>query len=167
MSEKEDIFSSNVKYKGLFTYKDFYVFCYKWLSEETNLNVAETKYSEKISGDTKEVDIEWDGTRKVTDYFKFQVKAVFKITQLKDVEIAKDGIKMKTNQGDVSLKLKGTLIRDYDGKFERNGFQKFIRSIYEKYVIPGRIEQFEDKLIGDCDEFLLQVKAYLDLEGKR
>ena len=42
-----------------------------------------------------------------------------------------------------------------------------MRGVYEKWVIPSRIEQFEEKLISDCDEFLSQAKAYLDLEGKR
>ncbi len=67
----------------------------------------------------------------------------------------------------METKVTGVLIRDYDGKFETGAFKKFLRSIYEKWVIKARIEQFEMKLIGDCDEFLSQAKAYLDLAGKR
>ena len=74
---------------------------------------------------------------------------------------------MKSNKGGVEIKIKGDLIRDYQGKFEINAFQKFLRSIYEKWVIPSRIEEYEGKLAGDCDEFLAQAKAYLDLEGKK
>ena len=55
----------------------------------------------------------------------------------------------------------------YEGKFEKGAFRKFLRSIYEKWVIPARIEQYEEKLIGDCDEYLAQAKAFLALEGKR
>ena len=167
MAEKDQIFSSKMKYDGIHSFKDFYRFCYDWLKEETGLDVAETKYVEKLKGDSKDIDIEWIGTRKVTDYFKFQIKAVFRILGLKDVETTQGGAKIKTNQGSVEIKLTGTLIRDYDSKFEVTAHKKFLRSIYEKWVIPSRIEQFEDKLISDCDEFLSQSKAYLDLEGKR
>ena len=167
MAEKDQIFSSKMKYEGIVSFKDFYRFCYDWLKEETALDVAEEKYVEKLKGDSKDIDIEWIGTRKVTDYFKFHVKVAFRILGLKDIETTQAGAKIKINQGSVEIKLTGTLIRDYEGKFEVTAHKKFLRSIYEKWVIASRIEQFEDKLISDCDEFLSQSKAYLDLEGKR
>jgi len=86
---------------------------------------------------------------------------------LQEVEITEAGKKIKTNKGVIELKVKGELVRDYDGKFEKTAFNKFLRSIYEKWVIKSRIDQYEDKLIGDCDEFLAQAKAFLDLEGKK
>jgi hypothetical protein len=138
-----------------------------WLNEEKGFDLAETAYKEKIKGDSKEVEIEWKGNSKVTDYFKFEIKVEFRILGLTDVELVKDGQKLKTNKGDVEIKLKGTLVRDYDGKFEKSSSQKFMRSIYEKWIIPARINEYEEKLIGTCDEFLSQAKAYLDLTGKR
>jgi len=71
------------------------------------------------------------------------------------------------DKGGIKLSIKGVLIRDYDGRFEGSALRKFMRSIYDKWIIPSRIEQMEDKLISKCDEFLNQAKAYLDLEGKK
>ncbi len=167
MAEKEQVFSSKMKYTGVFNYKDFYKFCYQWLTEETGLDVEESKYAEKVSGNSKDIDIEWKGKAKINDYFKFEVKIVWKIIGLEQVEIMQDGKKIKTNKGQPEIKVKGTLVRDYEGKYETSPFKKVIRAIYEKWVIPSRIEQLEDKLIGDCDEFLSQAKAYLDLEGQK
>jgi len=168
MPEKDTVFSSKMKYTGIVSFKDFYKFCYDWLTDETKLDfVKEEKYSEKITAKGKDIDVEWKGERKVTDYFKFQIEVKFRVLGLTDVEATQQGIKIKTNQGIVEMKVKGILIRDYEGKFETTAFKKFLRSIYEKWVIPSRIEQFEEKLITDSDEFLNQAKAYLDLEGKR
>jgi len=167
MAEKDQIFSSKIKYVGKHSFKDFYRFCYDWLTEETELTVAERKYTEKLKGDSKDIDVEWVGERKVTDYFKFQVKIKFRILGLREIEITQKGVKIRTNEGSVEVTFTGTLVRDYEGKFETTAHKKFLRSIYEKWVIPSRIEQFEDKLISECDEFLSQAKAYLDLEGKR
>jgi hypothetical protein len=167
MAEKEDIFSSKIKYEGLFDFKEFYKFCYQWLVEEMQLDVFEDKYAEKISGDSKGIKIEWTGVRKITDYFKYSVKVNFEILNLTSVEVTQGGKKTKMNNGSVEVKVKGTLIRDYEGKFERTARQKFMRSIYEKWVISSRVEQFETKLISDCNEFLAQAKAFLDLEGKK
>lgn len=167
MVEKDVIFSSKIKYNGLFLFKEFYQFCYDWLVDELELDVAEKKYNEKISGNEKEIKVEWEGERKVTDYFKFNVKVEFHVMGMVEVETMQQGKKIKMDKAIMDLKVKGTLMRDYEGKFETTAHKKFVRSVYEKWVIPSRIEQFEEKLITDCDEFLSQAKAYLDLEGKR
>jgi hypothetical protein len=167
VAEKEQIFSSKIKYDGLLDFSEFYKFCHQWLSEEAGFSLAETAYKEKIKGDSKEIEIEWKGFSKVTDYFKFEIKVEFKVLGLKDVEVVKDNAKIKMNKGSIEVKIKGTLSRDYQGKFEKNSTQKFMRSIYEKWVIPSRIEEYEGKLVGGCDEFLSQAKAFLDLSGKK
>ena len=69
MVEKETIFSSSIKYTGIFSFKDFYKFCYDWLTEDTNLDISEDQYKEKLTGDSKEIIIKWTGSRKLTDYF--------------------------------------------------------------------------------------------------
>jgi hypothetical protein len=166
MAEKDKIFSSKVKYEGVMDFKEFYKFCYKWLSEESELMVIENKYAEKLSGDSKNIKVEWLGTRKITDYFKFQIEVKFEVLNLINVEIPQDGKKVKMNKGSVEVSIKGTLVRDYEGKFEKNSMQKFMRGIYEKWVIYSRIKEYEDKLVNDCNEFLSQAKAFLDLEGK-
>ncbi len=167
MAEKNTLFSSKVKYTGIFSFNDFYKFCYDWLKEETGLDIAEEKYVEKLKGDSKDIEIAWKGTRKITDYFKFEVDVSFRILGLKKVEITKENVKVETNTGSVEIKVKSTLVRDYEGKFEKDAIRKFLRAIYEKWVITSRINEMEGKLIGDSDEFLGQAKAYLDLEGKK
>ena len=167
MAEKDTIFSSKIKYGGIFSFKDFYAFCYDWLTEETNLSISEGKYSEKLDGDSKSIEIQWTGVRKVTDYFKFVVKVKFNVNGLTEVEIQEGSTKVKTNKGTIEIKLQGILVWDYEGKFEQTAGKKFLRSIYEKWVISSRITEYENKIAGDCDEFLNQAKAYLDLEGKK
>ena len=48
MSEKETVFSSNLKYAGIFPFSDLYNFCYTWLTEEAGLDILEDKYEEKL-----------------------------------------------------------------------------------------------------------------------
>jgi len=167
MSEKQEIFSSQIKSTGIFNFAEFYKFCHTYLTEEFGLLVFEKKYKEKLKGDLKEHEIKWTGVQEVTDYFKFEVKIDMTTEKLAQVEIKQGDAKIKTNSGAVKMKVKGNLIRDYKGKFDTSAFRKILRSIYDRFVIPSRIEQFELKLIGDCDEFLGQAKAFLDLEGKR
>ena len=167
MAEKYDVFSSSIKYSGIFSFSDFYNFCYEWLSEEAGMSVSEGKYTEKLKGNSKDIVVEWDGKRKLTDYFRFDAKIKLEVGGLKVVEINKEGRKITTNEGSVKISVKGTLVKDYKSKFEETPTLKFLRGIYEKWIIASRIEEFEGKIVGDCNEFLSQAKAYLDLEGKR
>lgn len=166
--EEEQVFLSKVKSSGIFSFKDFYKFCYDWLSEEMGLEgVSEGKYSEKLSGDTKNIDIEWEGDKKLSDYFKSKVKVAFAIKNLSQIKIKKEGAEVDSNKGDIEIKVKGIIVKDYLGKFDMTGFRKFLRSIYEKYVIPSTIKELKTKIITECDEFLGQAKSYLDLEGRK
>lgn len=167
MAEEETVFSSRVKYSGIFSVKDFYLFCHKWLTEEIGIDISEDKYSEKLTGDTKKIEVKWSGDKELTDYFRFDIKVEFLMYDLKKVEITKESTKVETNSGTVDLKVKGILTKDYKGKFEKSAFNKFLRSIYEKWVITSRIEEFQGRIAEDCDEFLTQAKAFLDLEGKK
>jgi len=166
-ADKEEKFVSKLKYAGIFNLSDFYNFCYKWLTEEFNLDVMEDKYAEKIVGDAKEVEIEWTGEKKINDFFKYIVKIKFRILGLTKVEIMQDNRKIKTNSGNVEIKVKGLFQKDYEGKFDTSVTKQFLRGIYEKWVIKSNIKALENKLIEECDEFLTQAKAFLDLEGRK
>jgi len=168
MSEKDVIFKTKLKVKdGIYNYGDFYKFCYNWLTQEVGLNsFAKRGYSEKIAGDSKEIDIKWEGLKNISDYFRMEVKVTFKFLGLKKIEAVKDGVKIKANQAaSTEMEVKGMLVRDYKGKFETSGIAKFWRGVYERWVIPERIDQIEDKVSGELDEFVGQVKAYFALEG--
>ncbi len=165
MPEKDTIFQTKVKYDGLFNFRDFYNFAYEWLSEEANLLVIEKKYEEKLKGLAKEITLEWNCTREVTDFFKFEFEIKIILKKLVEKEILKDGEKIKTNEGSIKIELKGNLIKDYEGKFETNAFYKFLRGAYERWIIPSRIEEYQEKVIELSNNFLNEAKDYLDMEG--
>ena len=167
MAEKETIFSSKIKSTGIFSFKDFYKFCYSWLKDELGFEIMEDKYTEKIDGASKKIEVKWTCKKKLTDYFRFDAEIEMKVENLKEIEVNQGGAKIKTNQGAVEMSIKGILVRDYNGKFETTAFNKFLRNIYEKWVIPATIDQYQAKIASDSDMFLNQAKAYLDLEGKK
>ena len=167
MAEKDKVFSSKIKYSGVFNFGEFYKFCFEWFRDEAGIEMTEEKYAEKLSGDSKNIDVEWSGSAKMTDYFKMEIKVTFRILGLTSVELSDGNRKIKTNKGSVEVSIKGTLVKDYGSKFEKSGFQKFLRGVYEKTVIPSRVSEYQEKVMKTCDEFLAQSKAYLDLEGKK
>lgn len=167
MPGKDTVFDSKVKYNGIFNFKDFYKFCHDYLQEETQIgDLGEDEYQEKITGPVKEIKIKWSGSRKFTDYFKFNIKVEFHIIALAEVELNQGGAKIKTNKGDIKISVKGELEKDYEGHYDATAFKQFVRGVYEKFIIQSRVKEFEDKAAGYCDDFVGQAKAWLDLEGR-
>jgi len=165
MSEKDKVFDSKIKQASIFEFKEFYRFLYTWLSDN-EYDVTEKVYSEKITPSGKEIEIEWEANRKISDYFKFVIKVTWRILGMVDVEVQKDGKKAKMNKGVVEVKASAWITKDYESRWEANAFLKFMRGVYDRYVIRERIQTYENKLFGEADELIAQAKAFLELEGE-
>ena len=166
MTEKDNVFSGKIRQKGIFDFKEFYRFCYMWLVDKEYW-VIEKNYTERINPNGKEVEIEWDASRKISDYFRFKLKVAWRILGMKDVQVEKEGDKIDMNKGDAEIRLTAYIEKDYESRWESNAFFKFLRGAYDRYIIRGRIDQYEDKIFEEAEEFLAQAKAFLAIEGKR
>lgn len=164
MVEKDNVFKGKIKHSGIFDFKELYTFSYNWLVDE-GYEVTEKKYSEKIVPGAKEIDIEWNAYKKISDYFRFNIKMYWRIVGLVDVEVEENGKKRKMNKGTTEIKFSAILEKDYENRWENNPIAKFLRGVYDRYVIRGRIEQYEGKIFAENDELIAQIKSFLAIEG--
>src|SRR5438093_76771 len=105
MAEKNLQVKEKIEHSGIFNFADLYGFTYGWLKDH-NYGVSEDKYGEKISGNNKDIDVDWKATRKISDYFKIEHAIKFEVKGLSDVEVEIEGKKQKTNKGKVTIELK-------------------------------------------------------------
>lgn len=166
MSELSPIYEGKVTHAGIFDFKDIYRFLYEWFTSYEYV-VLEKKYSEKIKPEGKEIEIEWLCLRKISDYFRFRIKLKIRITRMITVEVMRAGVKTTRDKGEIEVKFGSFLEKDYENKWESNPISKFLRGIYDKYIIKTRTEAYEDKLGSEVDEVIAQLKSYLALEGRR
>ena len=72
------------------------------------------------------------------------------------------------NRGKIALEIKGMMIKDPKNTWdETKPIYKFLREVYDKYIIPSRVDAMRDKIEADVRTFKDEVKAYLVLTGKR
>lgn len=162
MAIKSKVLSETIKKKGLWNFKEFYNFCFEWFQSEGYI-LTESKYQDKMQEAGQEIVIEWLGWRKITDYFKFEIKVEWHILGMKTEEAEREGKKVKTNKGELEVKVTGQLVRDYENRWELKPFWKFLRGVYERYVIRTTVDEYEDRLIEDTLKFIGQVKSFLEL----
>ena len=163
MAQKKQVYKETVKHTGFWKYSQVYDMLYDWFKEH-GYKVFEDSYNEKIQSNGKEVVAKWRATKKVTDYFKFEIKADWHILGMKDVETEVEGKKVKTNSGEVEIAFNGTLIKYYEKRWDDKPMWKFLRGVYEKYVIRETVDEYEDDLEDDTREIISELKAFLKLE---
>ena len=83
------------------------------------------------------------------------------------VEVERNGKKIKMNKGNFEIKITSTLIKDWGGTWDANPFQKFMRGIYDRFIIEGRIKQYDIKVFTDMEKLAEQTKAFLAIEGMK
>ena len=167
MAEKDTIIKEKVKYTGYGDFKDIYNFAYGWFKGE-GFSVVEELYNEKVKGESKDIEMVWATSKKLTDYFKAEVGLKWRILGMSDVEVEVDGKKKKMNKfNEIGIEIKGVLVRDYDSKWNKNVTSKFFKEVYNKYVIPARNKEMEGKIEGFVQDFKEEIKALLELTGRK
>ena len=162
MGTKKTVFAQEIKQKGHFNYRELYETAFSFLKDK-GYRVEEHKYEEKISADGKEINLKWESPKKVSDYFNNLIKTSWSIRGLVDTEVEIDGKRTQTNKGEVKIKVESTLERDYDGEWEKKPLWKFLRGIYDRYIIRTTMDEYENRLAGDSAEFIGELKGFLQL----
>jgi len=167
--QKDVIFdTTTVKYVGIFSFSELYAHCKKWIMSEIDPNeFEEGNYSEKTPSSGKLIDITWTFKKKFTNYFAFTGSIKFRTVNMKKVEVERDGKKIQMDQGEVYVKIKGHLVRDYKNQFNDSKMRQKLRGIYNKWIIGSKVDKYEGKIIDLSERFLASTKEFLELEGKR
>lgn len=166
MADKREIIKEKLDHSGIFNFSDFYSYAFSWLKELKYI-ITEDKYNETLDGNKRNIYLEWTAIKDLSDYFKIELKLKFNVRGLTDVEIEIDDEKKKSNKGSISVELKGTLIKDPEGKWEKTPSWRFLRDFYNKYIIPSRINDMEGMVAGNIINLKDDMKAFLELSGKR
>ena len=165
MAQKKEVYKENMKQTGHWKYTSLYDMLFNWL-KDANYDLTEDLYNEKLQSNGKEVIIRWTAEKKITDYFKYQIKLDWHILGMKDVEVEIDDKKVSTNKGEVELVFKGTVIRDYEKRWEDKPSLKFMRSIYEKHIIRKSVKEYEDDLEDETKELISDTKEFLRIPAR-
>src|SRR3989344_1186902 len=167
MADRIYLLSEKLDHNGLFDFNALYSFAHFWLKEDNNYDVLEERYNEKAGSSGRDIHIKWSASKKVSDYFAMELKIEIEIKGMTDVEVEIDGQKKKMNKGKISFNVKGALSRDPDNKWDLYPFYRFIKDVYNKYIIPGRVDYFKKDVIKEGQELKEEIKNMLESSGRR
>ncbi|MBN1646092.1 hypothetical protein JW868_03585 [Candidatus Woesearchaeota archaeon] len=151
-----------IHYEGLMKPKEllknvqewFYKMGYDWL---------ESKNWEEIYEDGKQLTVEIYPYKKVSDYYKYEIRIFFLFSQLREVEVEHHGVKHKYYRGKLKITMDCFLITDWEGKWDLNAKYYLFRTILDKFIYRKRSHMYEQKCYRECLEIEEEIKSYLNL----
>lgn len=163
---KEDtiISGAKVKYKGTFDLGLLYKNLRDWFMRVDFADPCESgekKYSERVKPGGKQIEVVWETKKKWEGgYFSLQINISFFITGLNEVEVEREGKKIKLDNADIEIVFNSSLVRNADKKWNEDSFMfKF----YERYIIPDKIEHFKIELYKNTNALIDEVKNFFNL----
>lgn len=163
MSEKKLVIDQlKLNYQGLFEVNELFKAVDAWFYEK-GYDKYEKKNEEQVLPTGREIVLELRPWKKITDYAKNEIRVRMFMHNIKEVEIEKDGTKVKLNQGEIQIIFDGYMETDYENKWENKPLFFFIRTLFDKYIYRGYTSKFEGNLVDDVHDLHTRIKAFLNI----
>ncbi len=167
MAEREILVDKQrLQYEGLFNFSDLYAMIDEWF-EYKGYDKREKKNIESIKPDGKYIEIEFEPWKKITDYAKSVIKVRMIANDMKVVEIERDGVKIKVNQGKLQFVFDVYLETDYENRWEQKPMFVFLRTLFDKYIFRTYTTSYQNEVLADFKDLHSQIRSFLNLYRMR
>lgn len=156
-----------IRYKGVLDLEGLYRVFVQWLKARRYW-FHETTYKHKVpSPFGAEEEIMFHAERKCTEYYRHDIDIYFHIWDQQPVEIIKEGKKQKLIKAKFEIQIKGTLVTDYQGKFDKTAFMQKLRDFMHRHIIKERLESiWADELYYRTLKLQAVIKDYIGMYTK-
>jgi len=163
MAEKKIVFKNKtLSFHGLFDMKGLFRTITKWFAER-GYDMYENKNFEEIYESDKKIVFELFPYKKVTDYHKLSVRLFLSCESLKEADVELKGMKYKLLKGSIFISFDGTLITDYENRWEGEARFFFFRTLMNKFIFKSHTQEYEQQVIKDVSELEEEIKSYLNM----
>lgn len=115
-----------------------------------------------------EYEFKWTAWRRVNAFVKYNIKVFFHVYDAKEIEVIKEGKKVKLTKCRIKIEINGDMEMDYTNMFGKSRFGKILFNAYTTFILK------EDKVLAMWwDELYYRVyklqtiaKEYLDMEAR-
>lgn len=146
-----------VKKKGEYDLKELYTTLKDWLNEH-GYDIIEKEYEDLLETG-KDLRIKWKAMKKLDDYTQFVIEVTIKVKDWKEVEAEAH----KLVSGNLEIKFESYFEKDYEERWELRPLQKFMRGVFDKFVLRSKWERLEKDLKEETFQLRDLSKQFLDL----
>jgi len=152
--------TGRIRYNGLVDLGDFFRGVREWFLMHKYTFVEKT-LKHKFGSAGLEKEMVWMANKKVYDYLHYKLEVKFKIKDIVDVEVIRDGNKEKLQQCRIFMDVSGTLNYDPFKRFGTGLLGKNLQAIYHKYFVKKDILYKWDDYCLFLKLLQIKVRSYL------
>jgi hypothetical protein len=163
VAEKKIVYQDKfMSFEGLFDMKGLFRTITKWFNDR-GYDMFENKNFEEVYEDGKKILFELIPYKKMSDYYKIEVRIFAVFENLKEVELEIKGVKQRLLKGRADFTFDAILVTDYENRWEGRPAYYFYRALVDKFIYKSYTDQYEAELIKDAKEVQEEIKAYLNM----
>ena len=151
-----------IRYSGVFDFDGLYKMMYNWFFKQ-RYEFHEKLYKDKVSTPLgMELEVKWEAHKKITEFIQFWIYVEFHLWDVSEVEVIKNGHKVKMTRCRMQIKFTGETKMDYANRFEENETSKKLFTILTEKIMNKDIEfLYTDRLTYIIYELHAEVKKFL------
>lgn len=149
-----------LSFVGMFDENSLFKSLYGFLMSR-NYFVIIKEQTEAIRPSGRIMEYEWQAFRDITFYVKYMIGVEFKIARGAEVLAEERGSKKSRLNAEMEIRIKSAMMKNYNNTFPNTKFGKYLRELYEKYIMKDELKKWEDKLEEESLEFMREVKRLL------
>ena len=162
MGEEQKLYVKRLSYEGFFNFKEVFRTMDFWIRDKF-YDKREHRYEEFKTPEGKQIELEFKPWKKVTDYYKIQIKIEMFVKGLRDVVIERNGKKVPMQHGSINIKLSGYLIVDYEHYWNKTPLLYFIRDMFDRFVYWYITKKYMKMTIDHIDDLYYTLSTYLNI----
>tara|TARA_Y100000310_G_scaffold344346_2_gene456614 strand:- start:16371 stop:16898 length:528 start_codon:yes stop_codon:yes gene_type:complete len=128
--------------------------------------LIDKEHSEKVNADGSDIKIDRVAFRNASWFVRFFMQVELVVPRNVNVMVEVDGKKVKKQQGDLEIRIKAHLEKDYKGTFKNSKFKKFLMHIYERFIAYQELRRLRNKLRRETEFLIEELKNVLDLNKR-
>ncbi len=160
-----------VEYEDILNLKELYKTVFEWTEQWGFKSVGngqpEFLYMELVGGNgAKNHHVWWRFKRDDSNYFRNFLKIDFQTLNVASVELMLNGKKVKTNKGDIIIRVEGWLMLDYKEEWKNNSLLSFFDKWFVKRWYKKSIEAQKKELWFEVYNLQDTIKQFLDVNTR-
>jgi hypothetical protein len=158
---------ARIEFNGIFDMEDLYKYIGNWFKTRRYF-FQEEAYKHKIPtifGEENEIKV--NGWRKITKYYKYNIKVFIHSYDVRKIEIKEKGKKKTLSKGRILIEFSGDVETDYQGVFKSTPLLKKAGEFLDRFIFDKPMDVvWSDRLYYIILKFHARVKEHLNMTTK-
>ena len=157
-----------IKKVGLIDLDGLYKTMHKWFYDNNYVFEEPTSRIRPGTAAGVEYEFKWKCWRKVSGYVKYHLNVWIYLWDAKDIEVVKEGKKIKLTKCRLQIEIDGFMELDWTKRFSKTKLGMFLFWFYNMYILKEErvLSLWWDELYYRAYKLQTIVKEYLDMEAK-